>query len=128
LGRFASGVTVVTTRDAAGAPIGMTVSAFSSVSLEPPLVLVCIAAGGASHQALLDRGAFVVNVLSARQEAVSRLFASRAAGMFHASNTLVRGKCLTRQTLRRAWVGCGECSTRQTSLARGVLPIESDDG
>ena len=42
LGQFASGVTVVTTRDAAGHPLGLTVSAFCSVSLHPPLVLVCI--------------------------------------------------------------------------------------
>ena len=44
LGRFASGITVITTRDAGGVPHGMTVSAFSSLSLDPPLVLACIAA------------------------------------------------------------------------------------
>ena len=42
LGQFATGVTVVTTRDASGHPLGLTVSAFCSVSLHPPLVLVCV--------------------------------------------------------------------------------------
>lgn len=82
LGRFASGVTVVTTRDAAGAPHGLTVSAFSSVSLDPPLVLVCIERATASHDSFQECGAFVVNILSANQELVSRHFAAPSEDKF----------------------------------------------
>lgn len=76
LGRFASGVTVVTARDANGRDVGMTVSAFCSVSLVPPLVLICIDHTASSHAPLLDTSHFAVNILSADQEAISRRFAS----------------------------------------------------
>lgn len=82
LGRFASGVTVVTTLDAERRPQGLTVSAFSSVSLDPPLVLVCIEKGTRTHDALSRSGVFVVNLLAEDQEEVSRRFASRAADKF----------------------------------------------
>jgi flavin reductase (DIM6/NTAB) family NADH-FMN oxidoreductase RutF len=82
LSRFASGVTVVTTRDNAGRFHGITVSAFSSVSLEPPLILICIEKATASHQAFHESGIFVVNVLSSEQREVSEHFASPAADKF----------------------------------------------
>ncbi|MFL5463789.1 MAG: flavin reductase family protein [Gemmatimonadaceae bacterium] len=75
LGRFPSGVTVVTTRGSDGVDQGMTVSAFCSVSLEPPLVLICIEKTASSHDALTTAPGFVVNVLSARQEQLARRFA-----------------------------------------------------
>jgi flavin reductase (DIM6/NTAB) family NADH-FMN oxidoreductase RutF len=75
LRQFGSGVTVVTTRDAAGDPIGLTVSAFCSVSLHPPLVLVCIAHHSETNQAMKHSGRFAVNVLAEDQEEVSRRFA-----------------------------------------------------
>ena len=75
LGRFATGVTVVTTRDAAGRDFGMTVNAFCSLSLTPPLVLMCIDRAAGMHGALQAAGHFVVNVLSSGQEALSRRFA-----------------------------------------------------
>lgn len=75
LGRFPSGVTVVTTRAADGSDQGMTVSAFSSVSLEPPLVLICIEKSASAHEALTTASGFVVNVLSAKQEQLARRFA-----------------------------------------------------
>jgi flavin reductase (DIM6/NTAB) family NADH-FMN oxidoreductase RutF len=74
LGRFPSGVTVVTTTDAAGADQGMTVSAFCSVSLHPPLILISIEKTASAHDALTASPGFVVNVLSARQEQVGRRF------------------------------------------------------
>jgi flavin reductase (DIM6/NTAB) family NADH-FMN oxidoreductase RutF len=74
LGRFASGVTVVTTRGADGSDQGMTVSAFCSLSLEPPLVLLCIEHTASVHQALTTAPGFVVNILSARQEQLARRF------------------------------------------------------
>jgi 4-nitrophenol 2-monooxygenase / 4-nitrocatechol 4-monooxygenase, reductase component len=76
LGRFASGVTIVTTRDKSGRLHGITVSAFCSVSLEPPLVLVCIDKNTGSHHALTETNAFVVNVLRDEQQYISDRFAS----------------------------------------------------
>jgi flavin reductase (DIM6/NTAB) family NADH-FMN oxidoreductase RutF len=77
LGQFASGVTVVTTRDATGRVLGLTVSAFCSVSLHPPLVLVCIDQRSDANAGMRESGLFAVSVLSEEQEDVSRRFASR---------------------------------------------------
>jgi 3-hydroxy-9,10-secoandrosta-1,3,5(10)-triene-9,17-dione monooxygenase reductase component len=76
LGQFATGVTVVTTRDGAGHPLGLTVSAFCSVSLHPPLVLVCIDHRSEANAAMRESGLFAVNVLAEGQEDVSRRFAA----------------------------------------------------
>ena len=75
LGRFASGVTVLTTRDREGRPVGMTASSLASVSLSPPLVSVCVDVSAELHQALAASGRFVVNILRSDQEAISRRFA-----------------------------------------------------
>src|SRR5688572_30056341 len=75
LAQFASGVTAVTTRDASGNPFGLTVTAFSSVSLDPPLVLVCVDARSETHAGFRDSGTFGVSVLAEDQEEVSRRFA-----------------------------------------------------
>ena len=74
LGRFPSGVTVVTTKAADGSDQGMTVSAFCSVSLDPALVLICIEKTASVHQALTSAPGFVVNILSAKQEQIARRF------------------------------------------------------
>jgi flavin reductase (DIM6/NTAB) family NADH-FMN oxidoreductase RutF len=74
LGRFASGITVLTARDGEGRHYGMTVSAFCSVSLVPPLVLVCVDLIASMHDALLEASHFAVNILSADQEPISRRF------------------------------------------------------
>lgn len=76
LGRFATGVTVVTVRDANGHDQGMTVSAFSSVSLSPPLVMICIGHDASLHPVIEQLDYFGVNILSAAQEALSRRFAA----------------------------------------------------
>jgi flavin reductase (DIM6/NTAB) family NADH-FMN oxidoreductase RutF len=75
LGQFATGVTIVTTRDASGRPMGLTVNAFASVSLEPPLVLVCIDDRSETHGGFEASGVFGVSVLSEEQEGWSRRFA-----------------------------------------------------
>ena len=75
LSRFPSGVTVVTTRAASGEQYGITVSAFCSVSLSPPLVQVCIEKGVASHGALHGSRAFVVNILGRDDDHISEHFA-----------------------------------------------------
>ena len=74
LGRFPSGVTVVTTSGQDGSNQGMTVSAFCSVSLEPPLVLICIEKTASVHRALMASRGFIVNILSANQEQIARRF------------------------------------------------------
>lgn len=73
--RFATGVTVVSTRNAAGLPAGLTVNSFTSVSLRPPLVSVNIDRGASLHGAIVGAAEFAVNVLRREQEPVSRLFA-----------------------------------------------------
>jgi flavin reductase (DIM6/NTAB) family NADH-FMN oxidoreductase RutF len=67
MGEYATGVTIVASRDSAGRPVGLTVNAFTSVSLHPPTVLVCIHHEADSHDALLDAGHFGVSVLRADQ-------------------------------------------------------------
>ncbi len=74
LGRFPSGVTVVTTKASDGSDQGMTVSAFCSLSLEPPLILICIEKTASAHPALSTAPGFVVNILAARQEQIARRF------------------------------------------------------
>ena len=76
MGHFPTGVTVVTTRDSRGEPLGLTVSAFTSVSLEPELILICVHKDAGPHDALLERGSFAVNVLSAEQDEVAIRFAT----------------------------------------------------
>jgi len=76
LGRFASGVTVVTTRAADGHLHGLTVSAFCAVSLEPPLILICIQKTTGSHHAFEESKMFVVNILTESQTHLSNHFAS----------------------------------------------------
>ena len=79
LGRFASGVTVITVArqdgQAQGRVHGMTANAFSSVSLEPPLVLVCVNKSAQTCALLAARGRFGINILRQEQEALSRYFA-----------------------------------------------------
>jgi flavin reductase (DIM6/NTAB) family NADH-FMN oxidoreductase RutF len=82
LGHFATGVTVVTTSDADSRPTGLTASAFTSVSLDPPLVLVCVDHKSQSYPALLECGAFAVNILRREQEAISRRFATTRLDKF----------------------------------------------
>jgi flavin reductase (DIM6/NTAB) family NADH-FMN oxidoreductase RutF len=75
LGRFASGITVVSTLDASGRDVGMTVSAFASVSLDPPLISVCIERRASMFAALSIAERFGVSILASDQEALSRRFA-----------------------------------------------------
>ena len=81
LGRFASGITVVTARDE-GRDHGMTVSAFCSVSLEPSCVLVCIGHEASMHELMLRVKHIGINVLATEQEALSRRFADPESDRF----------------------------------------------
>lgn len=77
LGRFASGITIVTAIDADGRDVGMTVSAFSSVSLHPPLVQICVDRAASMFHTLRQHAkGFGVSILGSDQEALSRRFAA----------------------------------------------------
>src|SRR6185436_17003493 len=77
MGNWATGVTVVTTKDDRGQPYGLTVSSFTSVSMNPILVLVCLDDRLSGLQYFKDSGRFGVSILSDAQEQVSRLFAKK---------------------------------------------------
>lgn len=112
LARFATGVTVVTTIDGNGRDHGMTVSAFTSLSLDPPLVLVCIDRSATMHDAIVEGTPIVVNILSAGQESLSRRFASgdppnRFDGIGYARGAL--GASILDDVL--AWLECRVVAT-----------------
>ncbi|GAA4903270.1 flavin reductase (DIM6/NTAB) family NADH-FMN oxidoreductase RutF [Stackebrandtia albiflava] len=75
LGHFATGVTVVTTTDASGAPVGLTVNSFTSVSLRPPMVLWCLQRTSRSRAAFQRSGHYAVNVLAEDQRDLAGRFA-----------------------------------------------------
>ncbi|HEY3257471.1 MAG TPA: flavin reductase family protein [Gemmatimonadaceae bacterium] len=74
MGRFASGVTVVTSISPDGEDEGMTVSAFCSLSLDPPLILCCVDRSASMYDSLASATGFIVNILSERQEPLARRF------------------------------------------------------
>lgn len=80
LGRFASGITVLTACGDDGRDHGMTVSSLCSVSLEPPLVLACVAHDAWMHELVLRAEYFAVSILASHQEALSRRFSGVDAG------------------------------------------------
>ena len=92
MARFASGVTVVTTIDEdAKVPVGFTASAFSSLSLDPPLVLVCLARSADCYPAFATAGSMAVSILRVDQQDVALRFATRGADKF-GPTALVHGE------------------------------------
>jgi len=81
-GRFVTGVTIATTVDAQGLPHGLTVSSFAAVSLDPPLVLICLGHEAASLDAFRTASHFGINVLTAGQREVSEHFARKGHDRF----------------------------------------------
>jgi flavin reductase (DIM6/NTAB) family NADH-FMN oxidoreductase RutF len=82
LGCFATGVTVVTCLDRDGNPVGLTANSFTSVSLDPPLLLVCVAKAAASAVSLTEAKHFAVNVLQTEQQPASITFSTRGEDRF----------------------------------------------
>jgi len=82
LGCFATGVTVVTCLNAHGEPAGITVNSFTSVSLDPPLLLVCLHKQAASAAALIEASHFAINVLQTGQQPASITFSTRVEDRF----------------------------------------------
>ena len=104
LGRFTTGVAIVTAPGIDGGPVGMTINSFSSVSLAPPLVAWCIDRGAASHEAFVNAGQFTITVLAANQAETAVRFATRGAAKFRDTETardaapVITGGC--------AWFKC----------------------
>ena len=82
LGAFATGVTVVTTRDGDGNPVGVTASSFNSVSMDPPLVLWSLAKNSNSREAFCSSGHFAIHVLAESQQEIANRFASSGTDKF----------------------------------------------
>lgn len=82
LGRFSCGITILTARDQKGRDHGMTVSAFCSVSLEPPLVLVSVGHDASMHGLMMRAESVGISVLSSGQEPLSRRFADPESDRF----------------------------------------------
>ncbi|MEU2354736.1 flavin reductase family protein [Streptomyces misionensis] len=82
MARFAAGVVVVTTLGDGGLPRGFTASSFCSVSLQPPLILVCLANSADSFEAFDSCGRFAVSVLGPEHEALAKQFATKGTDKF----------------------------------------------
>ncbi|MCW0200100.1 flavin reductase family protein [Sphingopyxis sp.] len=82
LGRFATGVTIITARGADGRPVGVTANSFNSVSLDPPLVLWSLARTSSSLEAYESAEAFAIHILGIEQEHLSNRFATKGADKF----------------------------------------------
>ena len=116
LGRFVTGVTILTVRDASGGDHGMTVSAFSSVSLTPPLVLACIARDANMHAVLPGATVFALSILAADQEPLSRRFAQEPDNRFdgvpftrgHSGAILIAGAHAYIECRQVAWHEAGD--------------------
>ncbi|MFJ1867328.1 flavin reductase family protein [Streptomyces sp. NPDC088097] len=82
LGAFASGITVLAATDADGSPVGLACQSFASLSLDPPLVLLCVGKGSSSWPAVRDAGRFGVSILGADQRAVCEALGRRGGDKF----------------------------------------------
>ncbi len=82
MGHFATGVTVITTKDQEGAPQGLTANAFMSLSLDPPLIVISVDKGASCYGCFAPQNGFTVNFLSEEQEEISRRFATKGIDKF----------------------------------------------
>jgi flavin reductase (DIM6/NTAB) family NADH-FMN oxidoreductase RutF len=105
-GTFLTGITVITTRDMDGVPRGMTANSFASVSLDPPLLLICVGKSATSFPAFAACPSFAVNVLHDKQIPLSAAFASKAKDKFEnvAHDTVHTGAPILRDCL--TWFDC----------------------
>lgn len=135
LGHFPTGVTIVTSVCSDGRPCGLTVNAFCSVSLEPPLVLVCVEAGADSLCCIAEAGFFAVNVLPAeRGESLSRRFAGPGAGEKKFTGVAYRSERTGAPVLETAlaWLDCrvqdSFVAGDHTIFIGAVLEANAQDG
>jgi len=107
LSRFASGVTVVITRNANGSAVGFTASAFSSLSLNPPLVLVCLQKDADCYDAFMQAERFTISILAAGQEGIARRFATKGIDKLDGTPVaLAPDSGLPRIEGAAAWLDC----------------------
>ena len=106
LGCFMTGVTVVSTLDDEGAPWGLTANSFTSVSLEPPIILVCLAKAGRAYPTFVASDIFAVNFLAAHQQNIATHFAGQSEDRFANADWTRReaGAPLLAETA--AWLDC----------------------
>lgn len=106
LGHWVTGVAVVASTTESGDPCGFTANAFTSLSLEPPLVLVCVDRAADSLAGIRDTGRFTVNVLGSEDERLARHFAADSDAKFDgvAWSTAITGAPVLEDAL--AWVDC----------------------
>lgn len=90
MARFATGVTIVTTTDSDGRWWGFTASSFSSLSIDPPLILVCLARSACCHPVFTSAASFRVNVLGPQHEALAARFGTKSADKFAGLETVFR--------------------------------------
>ncbi len=132
LGKFATGVTVVTCRDAAGVPVGITVNSFSSVSLEPPLILWNIAKVSRALDAYLAAEHFGISVLTAAQEPLSAHFARSDNGHFDNVDHDLTERGVPRLADALAWFECRTFDTHDCGdhfiIVGEVIDYEAAEG
>ena len=117
MSRFPSGVTVITATDRQGRDFGLTVSAFAAVSLDPPLVLVCVDTGSNTLPAIQESGAFTVNLLAIGQREVAERFASKDLNKFAAADQQALRPSRTGPVLAAEVVAHMECRVVDEILA-----------
>ena len=106
LSRFPSGATIVTSAALDGTPAGLTVSAFSPVSLDPPLVLVAVAESSRTLAAIRARGAFIVHILDSRHVELGQRFASDSANKFDGTPYVLNEAGVPHLDVGAIWLEC----------------------
>lgn len=132
LGRFATGVTVVTALDAQGRPHGMTANSLASVSLEPPLLLVSVDHAASLHPIITAAAVFTVNILERHQETLSRRFAGAHEDRFDGIGYTIDDGGFVRLSGVLASIACERWATHRagdhTIVIGRVVHGEATDG
>jgi len=121
LGSFLTGVTIITAHDPEGRPRGITANSFTSVSLDPPLVLVCVDRRAASYDTFARCGGFVVHILAADQQELSARFAGKSTDKFEGLQLRVGAGGAPILPRSNAWLDCR--TERQIHVGDHVLVI-----
>lgn len=106
LAHFCSGVAIITAADVGGAPVGMTVGSFTSISLDPPLVGFFAGANSTTLPHILTHGAFCVNVLAEDQTSLAQSFARSGADKFNDVEWSPASNGAAHLTGAHAWIDC----------------------
>jgi flavin reductase (DIM6/NTAB) family NADH-FMN oxidoreductase RutF len=131
-GHYATGVTIITARGAADEPVGMTVNSFSSLSLDPPLLLWSLSRNSANFSTFHDATHFAVHVLGTDQSVLARQFATRDINRFLGVTTTA---CASGVPRLGDYHACFECETHaryeggdHTIIVGRVLEVDERPG